>query len=203
MTRFRIDAEKRTDQEIVAATLKERDVFALLVGRYEQAIGRYIARLCSSDTDAVCDILQETFIKAYLHLNDYDPSLSFSAWLYRIAHNEAIAHFRKQKNRPRAFEHDDAIVLIENIAADLDLEAATDARMRSDRIRSALQTLDQRHRDILILRFLEEKSYDEISDILQMPHGTVATGIRRAKMKLKDALASEGNYLALPYASLV
>ncbi len=187
-----IDVKNSTDQELVAATLKDRDVFAVLVGRYEVPLRRYITRLGSTDPESTKDILQESFIKAYLNLNDYDPSLSFSAWLYRITHNQTIDHFRKQKNRPRVFEKEEDLLIFERIADDLDIETILDTKMRQMEIQKALQTVEQQYRDILILRFFEEKSYDEISDILQIPNGTVATYIHRAKRKLKDALKGLG-----------
>ena len=179
---------KQTDQELDAATLKDRNAFAILVSRYEAPLYRYIVRLGAADVEATKDILQEVFIKAYINLNDYDPSLSFSAWLYRIAHNETINQYRKQQNRPRHVEKEEDLELFERIADDLDIEAQSDAVLQRKAIQKVLNALEERYRDVLILRFFEEKTYDEISDILQIPMGTVATYLRRAKAKLKDIL---------------
>lgn len=180
---------KKTDQELVRATLVDRHAFGELVERYEAPLFRYIKRIGCDDSELMKDVLQESFIKAYINLNDYDPSLSFSAWLYRIAHNETINLFRKQKNRPRPVEREADLVLFEKIADDLDIEAQSDARLQQNAIQTALGNLDQHYRNVLILRFFEEKSYDEISDILQIPSGTVATYLSRAKQKLKDSLS--------------
>jgi len=178
----------QTDQELVVAALKDRHAFASLVQRYESPMARYIVRLGCHDPELAKDILQESFIKAYVNLNDYDPSLSFSAWLYRIVHNETINHFRKQKNRPRPFEREEDLILFEKIADDLDVAVNSDARLRQVAIQTALSKLEQHYRDVVILRFFEDKSYDEISDILHIPSGTVATYLSRAKAKLRDAL---------------
>ncbi len=182
----------KSDQELVAETLKDRNVFALLVGRYEIRLRRYIARLGSNDPEVVKDILQESFIKVYVNLNDYDPSLSFSAWLYRIVHNETINHFRKQKNRPRTIEKEEDLELFEKIADELDIEEQVDRARTEANIQKALGGLEEHYRDVLILRFFEEKSYDEISDILKIPSGTVATYVSRAKAKLRDVLKRSG-----------
>ncbi len=182
----------KSDQELVVETLQDRNVFAVLVSRYERALRRYITRLGSGDSEVTEDILQESFIKAYLNLNDYDLSLSFSAWLYRITHNETVNHFRKQKNRPRTMEKEEDLELFEKIADELNIEEQADLTRARASIQKALGTLEEHYRDVLILRFFEEKSYDEISDILEIPSGTVATYLSRAKEKLKQALKRSG-----------
>jgi RNA polymerase sigma-70 factor (ECF subfamily) len=180
--------DEKTDQQLVLATLKDRNSFTLLVARYDKRIRQYITRISSLDADSVKDVLQETFIKAYTHLNDYDPSLSFGAWLYRIARNETISHFRKQKNRPHTVHLVEDLELFERVADDLNIENEANAVIDRAAIRAALNTLDLKYRELIILRFFEEKSYDEISDILEMPPGTVAVYLRRAKDTLKEQL---------------
>ncbi|MBU6321622.1 MAG: RNA polymerase sigma factor [Patescibacteria group bacterium] len=180
--------ERVSDQELVKAALIHREEFAALVARYDVRILRYVTRLGSLDPDTAKDVLQETFIKAYLHLNDYDPSLPFSAWIYRIAHNETVTHFRRQKNRPRPVENEDDLKVFDEIADDLDIEHESNTTINRAAVRAALDALDFKYRDVLLLRFFEEKSYDEISDILELPRGTVAVYLNRAKAKLKEQL---------------
>jgi RNA polymerase sigma-70 factor (ECF subfamily) len=124
----------------------------------------------------------------YINLNDYDSSLSFNAWIYRIAHNETISSFRKQKNRPKILESREDLFLFENIIDDTDILAELDLKLLQKSVHTALADIDQKYRDVLILRFLEDKSYDEISDILQIPSGTVATYISRGKQQLKGLI---------------
>lgn len=177
-----------SDQELVVRTLKDKQKFASIVHRYEAPLFRYIVRQGCRDSSQAKDILQEVFIKAYLHLNDYDPSLPFSSWIYRIAHNETITHFRKEKNRPFVLEKGDDDELFGKIVDDLGLSREEIHQYAVTDIQTALERLEPRYRDIIVLKFFEEKSYEEISDILKMPQGTVATLINRAKKKIKSYL---------------
>lgn len=88
-----------SDSEIISLTLEESDNFALIIDRYETKLFRYIMRLGDFLIADVEDILQDVFIKAYTHINEYDPSLSFSSWIYRIAHNTSIDTFRKKSTK--------------------------------------------------------------------------------------------------------
>jgi RNA polymerase sigma-70 factor (ECF subfamily) len=176
------------DQELVVRTLEDKQQFASIVRRYDAPLYRYIVRQGCRDNSQAQDILQEVFIKAYLHLNDYDPSLPFSSWIYRIAHNETISHFRKEKNRPFVLEKGEDDELFGKIADDLGFSQQEIHQYVASDIQAALEKLEARYCDIIILKFFEEKSYEEISDILQMPQGTVATLINRAKKKIKSYL---------------
>jgi RNA polymerase sigma-70 factor, ECF subfamily len=177
---------QRSDQELVSRALADKQQFAAIVQRYEEALLRYIVRQGCRDKGQAQDVLQEVFIKAYLHLNDYDTSLPFSSWIYRIAHNETISHFRKEKNRPLVLEMGADDEFFGKIADDLGFSRQETGQYHDTDIQAALQALEPRYRDIIVLKFFEEKSYDEISDILQMPQGTVATLINRAKKKIKS-----------------
>jgi RNA polymerase sigma-70 factor (ECF subfamily) len=174
-----------SDQELVVRALEDKQKFASIVRRYEAPLLRYIVRQGCRDNAQAQDVLQEVFIKAYLHLNDYDPSLPFSSWIYRIAHNETITHFRKEKNRPFVLEKGEDDDLFGKIVDDLELSQQEIQQYVAADIQSALEKLEAKYRDIIVLKFFEDKSYEEISDILQMPQGTVATLINRAKKKVR------------------
>lgn len=178
----------KTDQELVRESLADRHAFAMLVTKYEAPLRRYIQRLGINSSEDTDDVLQEAFIKAYVNLNDYDPALPFSAWMYRITHNETVSHFRKQRVRPRAVETEEDMVIFENLADDSDIPAEIDRGILKAAVHKALTNIAERYRSVLVLRFLEEKSYDEIAEILQIPSGTVATYIRRGKRELKEML---------------
>jgi RNA polymerase sigma-70 factor (ECF subfamily) len=181
--------EDLSDQELIAAALADGNAYAHIVRRYEAPLRRYLFRLgCKhqSDTD---DILQEVFLKAYRNLNDVDTKLKFSSWLYRIAHNEAMTFFRKSTRAPRVARTEDEMAAFEEIADLGNIAEELDARFDAATIRKAIDSLDQKYKEVLVLRFLEDRSYEEISDILRKPPGTVATLIARAKAKLRDALA--------------
>lgn len=177
-----------SDQEVVAEALRNKQAFAAIVHRYKEPLFRYIVRQGCRDVVTVRDILQEVFIKVYLHLNDYDPSLPFSSWIYRIAHNETVSHFRRERRRPFILEEGEYDELLGKIVSDLGMDETRNHRYLSSDIQDALAKLEPRYRDIIVLRFFEEKSYEEISDILQMPQGTVATLVNRAKKKIKSFL---------------
>ena len=178
----------KTDQELVQESLADRHAFAALVTKYEAPLRRYIERLGINSPEDADDVLQEAFIKVYVNLNDYDLSLSFSAWMYRITHNETISHFRKQRVRPRVVETEEDLVIFENIVDATDIPAEIDREILKAAVHKALAGIAEQYRNVLVLRFLEEKSYDEIAEILQIPSGTVATYISRGKRDLKDTL---------------
>jgi len=182
-------AEKQcTDQELVARTLENKQEFVAIVARYEAALLRYIFRMGCRSSAIAKDLLQEIFIKSYLHLNDYDPALRFSSWIYRIAHNEIVTAFRKERCRPFLVEQEKDLFLFEKVIDDFDLIVEDHQAHTPDDLRRALDRLDSRSREIIILKFFEDKRYEEISDILQIPQGTVATLINRAKKKIKHIL---------------
>ncbi|NTU52455.1 MAG: RNA polymerase sigma factor [Chlorobiaceae bacterium] len=178
------DLSQCSDQELVAGALRNKQAFAAIVRRYQAPLSRYIVRQGCRDNGMAQDLLQEVFIKVYLHLNDYEPSLPFSSWIYRIAHNETVSHFRKEKSR-LYLRYDE---FPEKMAIDLGLGEQDFCQSRAADLQAALAGLESRYRDIIILKFFEEKSYEEISDILQIPQGTVATLISRAKKKIKFCL---------------
>jgi len=177
-----------TDQELVARAIANKQAFAAIVLRYQAPLLRYITRLGCKNSFAADDLLQEIFIKVYIHLNEYDPFLQFSSWIYRIAHNEIVSYFRKEKRRPSVLTKDDLLGLFENITDDADVIALESEKHIAMEIQVALDRLEPKYRDVIVLKFFEEKSYEEISDILLIPQGTVATLINRAKKKIKICL---------------
>jgi RNA polymerase sigma-70 factor (ECF subfamily) len=179
------EQQQYTDQDLVIQTLANKQAFAAIVRRYEAPLLRYITRLGCRDADTAQDLLQEIFIKTYIHLNDYDHSLQFSSWIYRIAHNEIISSFRKEKSAPSVLEREGDLFLFEKVVDDLDLTTSYGQKHSAAEIQAAVDRLDSKSREIIVLKFFEEKRYEEISDILQIPQGTVATMINRAKKKIK------------------
>ncbi len=179
------EQQQFSDQELVTKTINNKQAFTAIVHRYEAPLLRYIFRLGCKDASAAQDLLQEIFVKTFVHLNDYDHSLQFSSWIYRIAHNEIVSYFRKERIRPSVITRAEDFFLFENIADEAVLNDQKNQRHNASEIKSAVDRLDPKYRDIIVLKFFEEKSYEEISDILQIPQGTVATLINRAKKKIK------------------
>ena len=158
------------------------------MNRYEAKLKRYVLRLSNVSPETADDILQEVFIKTYINLKSFDPYLSFNSWIYRITRNEVINYHRKQKRRPQGHMIDIEQHMLENIQSELNIELDIDIDMQVKQITGIFNDLPTKYREIMVLRFLEEKSYKEISDILRKPTGTVSTQLNRAKKKCLELL---------------
>lgn len=170
--------DQLTDEEIVEKVRTvDRDLFALLIKRYQGRLFRYVTHLITEEQMAV-DVVQETFIKAYVNLNGFHIHKKFSSWIYRIAHNEAMNIVKKY------FQE---VPLPENMdfASDEDIEKGLEQKETAEVVEKCLKSMPLLYAEPLTLYFFEEKSYAEISDILRIPMGTVATRVSRAKALMK------------------
>lgn len=181
-----------TDEEIVRQTLLNKDAFALLIERYEAKLLRYLERLGVGVREDREDVLQNAFIKAYKNLNGFDLTLSFSSWMYRITHNEAMSFFRSKHARPQVILSEEGEGLITELEdEDSDASALAELRLSREELAKAFAALTPQYRDALTLRFFENRSYTEMSDILEVPVGTVSTLIYRAKRALRSSLPKQ------------
>lgn len=181
--------KKPTDEEVVVMALRERGAFGFIVERYEEKLRRYINRLGVRNSEDQLDVLQDIFIKTFKNLNSFDTTLSFSSWIYRIAHNEAISWYRKQNVRPEGHlinNGDEVLGFISNLEDAPDI--VFDKSVNVKTLDKALKKIDEKYREVLILRYFEHKDYDEISDILKIPLGSVGTLIHRGKKQLYNVL---------------
>jgi len=185
------EISKKTDEELIVLTLKDQNCFLYLVRRYEQKLFRYISRISNLDKDDAEDVLQDIFIKVYKNLNGFDIDLKFSSWIYRITHNEVISNYRKYKNKVKVVSFDKDEEFVKGIADELDVEENLSLGESKEKIFDILSKMNIKYRDVLILKFLEGKSYHEISDILKKPEGTVGTLISRAKKEFLKILEQE------------
>lgn len=180
-----------SDEALVEATLQTPDLFGLLVERYEAKLNRYLVRLGVKNQEDREDLLQEIFIKVYRNLNDFDTSLSFSSWIYRIAHNETVSWFRKRSVRPEGYLVGESDEILSFITDKQDSpELVFDQGLNAEVVRAALLQIDEKYRQVIILRYFEHKEYEEISDILEMPVGSVGTWLYRGKKQLRRVLES-------------
>lgn len=186
------ESEARDDGALVREALRDRDRFALIVRRYAPPLSRYLGRLLGASTQSTEDVLQDVFIKVYLNLNDYDQTRPFSPWIYRIAHNEAMSFLRRRRREPYTIAGDEGKLLLERVLDGFDVHDFIDQSRLDNAVRAALGDLDSKYRGALVLRFLEDKSYREISEILRLPMGSVATLINRGKKRLKRNLERAG-----------
>ena len=180
--------ESLSDKELVAIVLSNKEAFSAIIDRYEAALRRYIGRLGVRDKRDVEDILQNSFIKVYRYLRSFNDSFLFSSWIYRIVHNETYDFFRAKKRRPEVTLDEGSEQHFLNIDSGDDQTQIFDKQIDAKVLNDALQNLDKKYRDVLLLRFSEDKDYRQISDILQIPEGSVATLIHRGKKALRLVL---------------
>ena len=175
----------KTDTELVALTLENGDNYYCLMHRYEEKLLRYIRHLADLPLPDCQDILQDSFVKAYLNLNDFDSGLKFSSWIYRIVHNQTVNFLQKHHRRLSLNPSKDNTDFFEWIASDTNLEKEVIDSNFSQYIHTLLDKLDEKYKQVLVLKFIEGKDYQEISDILQKPIGTIGTLVNRAKKQFR------------------
>jgi RNA polymerase sigma-70 factor (ECF subfamily) len=186
-------SQQDTDQQLVARVQKgDQRAFDLLVLKHQHKIMSLISRYVH-DMAEVQDVAQETFIKAYRALKNFRGDSQFYTWLYRIAVNTAKNHLVSQGRRPPAqdVDVDDA----EHIGASGSLkDIATPERLIArDELKAvvfeAIEQLPDELRTAITLRELEGMSYDEISEVMDCPIGTVRSRIFRARESIDKAMA--------------
>lgn len=196
-----LECNKYTDQDIVALVSSwEIDAFYCLVEKYEKKLLNYILRITNISYEDAENLLQDIFLKIYTNINSYNSDYSFSSWIYRIAHNYTIDYYKKNKNKQNVNLNswdDKDINFLELLESDENIEKNIINKELILKIKKILNSLDIKYREILILKFLEEKNYKEISDILKIPEWTVATLINRWKKQFKQKAEEQNliNYL--------
>jgi RNA polymerase sigma-70 factor (ECF subfamily) len=188
-----VEYKDKSDAELVGLALANPTNYRYLIIRYEDRLLAYIKRLLSVNTYDAKDVLQESFIKVYRNLNGYNPKYKFSSWIYRITHNEAITFFRSRKNELANVHSEYDQEMFETFASEVDLEADMLDEAKRENVHRSLEQLEEKYRSVLILKFIEEKDYNEISDILKLPLGTVGSLIARAKIILKEIIQKNGH----------
>jgi len=158
-----------------------------LVQRYQQRVVGVARALVHNQDDAV-ELGQETFIRAFRNLRSFEGRSSFSTWLYRIASNLAI-DWRRRENRYTVAHGEEAEKELSRIpSAQGDSFRAVARDELSRKVREALKELTPEHRQVILLREMEGLSYEEISDILNCPKGTVMSRLHYARSHLRGLL---------------
>jgi RNA polymerase sigma-70 factor (ECF subfamily) len=172
------DILKLSDEKIVELVRKkDKELYVHIIKRYQDKLMRY-ANYLTGDEQMASDVVQESFIKTYINLNGFDTKKKFSSYIYRIVHNEAINLINKQKKQVSLYEGID-------FESKVDIEDGYIKKELTGRTHNCLSKMPVIYKEPLSLYFLEEKSYEEISDILRIPTGTVGTRINRAKILMK------------------
>jgi RNA polymerase sigma-70 factor (ECF subfamily) len=172
------DAKIFSDEEIVEKVRSvDQELYAVIIERYQAKLLRYAGNLLK-DEDSAADVVQDSFIKAFINLKGFNTNKKFSSWIYRIVHNEAmnaIKKYQKEVQMPEGIDFQSD----ENIGREFERKEDI------DKVKRSLRKMPQLYSAPLALFYIEEKSYGEISDILKIPMGTVAVRISRAKILMK------------------
>lgn len=189
------DVKTLSDEALVDLVRnQDQELYAELVRRYQDKLLRYATYLVKDEAHA-SDVVQQAFIKAFINLHGFNIKKKFSSWLYRIVHNEAINYL---KNYQKEISLEKNHWLEEKISSQENVEKNFTKKEIQEMVNLCLKKLPLIYRSPLILFYLDGRSYEEISDILRIPLGTVATRINRGKklaltiLKSFDTAQDEG-----------
>jgi RNA polymerase sigma-70 factor (ECF subfamily) len=181
----------RDDQNLIRCTLAgQQEAFGQLVCKYQDRLYNGLVQILRSEADAE-DAVQDAFVLAFTKLDSFQGKSAFFTWLYRIGYNVAISRIRRRKQ---------TVSLSGDGERQFDFESDGPApadRMEQDedsrQLTAALDRLSDDHRSILVLREMEEMDYDAISEVLDLPIGTVRSRLHRARSALREELESMTN----------
>jgi len=181
------EIQQLRDEELVTIIRdKNQELYTEIVKRYEEKLKRY-ALVFVHDNDQAEDVLQITFIKAFENLKSFNIKKKFSSWIYRILHNEAINYIKKHKREVSLDDSTEAY----KIASDVDHNDEIEKEEVKTFLNEHMDKLSIKYREPLALFYLDEYSYEEISEILRMPVGTVGTRVSRGRILLKKSMIKE------------
>ncbi|HEY4955078.1 MAG TPA: sigma-70 family RNA polymerase sigma factor [Gemmatimonadaceae bacterium] len=192
----RDEIAKLSDVEVVALAQQGKEVaYRELLARYERPVFSLIFRMVR-DRETAEDLSQETFIKVLNNIDRYSPDFKFSSWLFKIANNLTIDHLRRRRldtisieGAPDAVTAESARATSITIASGNESPLAElESRELGASIERAIAQLRPEYRACIMLRHVEDRSYEEIAEIVKLPLGTVKTYIHRARHELRAAL---------------
>jgi RNA polymerase sigma factor (sigma-70 family) len=179
------------DKDIIKSIIagKEED-FEILVNRYYRQILVYLCRLLNFNQGDAEDVLQQTFANAYSNIVTYNSALSFSSWLYRIAHNLAVDLIRKKSKFYIIDTNDQATQnqIHSNDTIMQDAQDQAESKITKERLESVLKNLDIDNRNLLTMFYLQGLSINEISNILKVTANSVGVKLTRARDKARNII---------------
>ncbi len=184
--------ELHEDEQLIKRALAgDQKAYTSLVERHRAAIFHIINKIVRNNEGAN-DLVQETFMKAFANLASYRSEYRFSTWLYKIAANASIDFLRKRRIKAlsldRPVQTEDGTIEIEVPDYSYHPERELVRKEQRNTIEEAIQSLPDKYREVIVYRHKEDKSYDEIADLLDIPVGTVKARIFRARELLKKKL---------------
>src|SRR5437667_8301509 len=189
-----LELTSATDQEVIRWAREGHErAYRELVRRYERPIFSLIYRMVR-DRELAEDLAQETFVKALNAIDSYRPEFKFSSWIFKIANNATIDHLRKRQLDTLSIEGSpDATTAMRAEATTLQIVSPgesplqeVESRELGSTIEKAIGALRPEYKACILLRHLEDRSYEEIAQILELPLGTVKTYIHRARTELME-----------------
>lgn len=184
------ELNKLTDEDLIFLFQDgEMLAFEEIVKRYKDSLMNYIYRFLGDMSESE-DIVQETFLRVFRNKRAYKKIAKFSTWIYTIAGNLAKTELRKRKKRNlysvSEIGYDDKDFEISDET--LSPESKTNTSMSEEIIQKEIQQLSPKFREVIVLRDIQELSYEEISKIIKVPLGTVKSRVNRARLRLQDKL---------------
>ena len=191
----------KKDYMLVQRALNDKDqrAYTELMGRYKDSVFYMLLKMVNNSDDAE-DLTIETFGKAFKRLDQYTPQFAFSTWLFKIASNHSIDFIRKKRIRAisidQGYSNEDGETYVIPVKEDsLDPEESMQKDERIQRMRDVVEKLKPRYKRLVELRYFEEKSYEEISEILELPLGTVKAQLFRARDFMFELMkTTKGNF---------
>jgi len=175
--------EELPDEELARLVQgKNEAAFGVLLSRYQPKLLRYGSRFLS-DTDPIEDVVQEVCIKTYQNIQSFDPTRPFSPWIYRIAHNMFANALRAKSRLP--FITVDLDLFSAHNAYEIDPAGDEEREQMRVVVENGLGKLSPLYREVLVLYYIEQLSYQEIAEVLHVPLGTVGIRLRRAREAIK------------------
>jgi RNA polymerase sigma factor (sigma-70 family) len=176
----------------------DQKAYAELMQRYKDSIYFMALKMVNNKDDAM-DLTVETFGKAFENLEKYKPDFAFSTWLFRIATNNCIDFIRKKRLNVvsiHTLSDDDGDERELQIKSDtLNPEETSIKKQESEKLKNIVQHLPSRYRTLILLRYFEEQSYEEIAQQLDLPLGTVKAQLFRARDLLSNVMNRKNNSL--------
>ncbi len=173
--------------------------FGQLVVKYQDRLYNTLVHVAGS-TDTAYDLAQDAFVQAYLKLDTFKRTSGFYTWLYRIAFNLAISHRRREKPTV-SVDHVREATGHEPVDGADGPQACLEQQERAGQLHAALARLSEEHRSILVLREMDDCSYEQIAEILDLPIGTIRSRARlQLRAELQGTMRHDENQLTRPHA---
>ncbi|WP_084362035.1 RNA polymerase sigma factor [Robertmurraya korlensis] len=180
-----MEEEVQWIQEVLGGN---KQAYAHIINKYKNQLFATVLRMTKNPQDAQ-DFVQDAFIKVYHQLDKYEGKGSFSSWIYRVTINHCMDEFRKKSHQIIKGKVDEERIVNPNHPEVIFLK-----NEKSRQLERLIATLPEEERLILLLRYVNEMSYSEISELVDTSLSNVRNKIHRAKKKMRETVKREGGY---------